>query len=215
MEFYRMLIGICGLINSGKSTIADHLVKKHGYELYSWANPLKDVTSFLFGWDRTMLEGATPLMREIREQPDAWWSSRLGKSWSPRYALQYMGTDVMRDSLHQDIWVLIGQKAIAGKENVVIADTRFPNEIAAIRQMGGLIWNVQRGKLPSWCADLEDWKKDMGEFTEKDVVDFMQRNHPNIHASEYSWHGNRFDTTIYNNWSIETLRETVDLIISD
>lgn len=209
-----MLIGICGLINSGKSTIADYLVKKHNYESYSWATPLKDVTSYLFGWDRNMLEGASPEMREIREQPDAWWSSRLGKSWSPRYALQYMGTDVMRDKLHQDIWVLIGQKTIEGKEKVVISDTRFPNEIAAIKSMGGVIWNVQRGKSPIWCSDLADWKKDMGDFTERDVVDFMSRNHPNIHASEYSWHGAAFDRIIYNDSSVEELGKTIDQILA-
>lgn len=205
-----MLIGICGLINSGKSTIADHLVKRHNYELYSWAKPLKDITSSLFGWDRNMVEGITPEMREIREHPDSWWSEKLGKSWSPRYALQYMGTEVMRNALHPDIWVLIGQRWISNKPNVVVSDTRFLNEINAIKSMGGVIWQIQRGKIPNWCNELSDWKNTMGTFTDADVNAFMAKNHPNIHESEYSWHGVIADKIFYNNSSIEDLLSSVD-----
>lgn len=208
-----MLIGICGFINSGKTTIAEHLVKKHKYEQYSWANPLKDITSILFGWNREMLDGLTPEMREIREQHDPWWSEKLGRSWSPRTAFQYIGTEVMRNNLHPDIWVLIGQKVIATKENVIVSDNRFPNEIAAIKAMGGVIWNVQRGKMPYWCFDLDEWKKDMGDYTEQDVIDYMSRNHPNIHSSEYSWHGTNFDKIIYNDSSIEDLKKVIDELI--
>lgn len=218
-----MIIGIAGLIGSGKDTIASHLVEKYGYERYSWASPLKDITATLFGWDRNMLEGATPEQRAAREVKDDWWSYRLEKNWTPRYGLQYMGTEVMRNALHEDIWVLAGMRRIADKQNVAIPDTRFPNEIAAIKELGGVIWNVRRGPNPEWYDALtkfkraedvsrpEQWLKVGPELVEW----FMKENYPNVHASEYSWHGTEFDAVFQNNGTIDDLKATVDLVIGD
>lgn len=210
-----MLIGITGLIGSGKDTIANHLVECFEYERYSWATPLKDIASILFGWDRDMLEGATPEQRSQREIKDEWWSSRLNKDWSPRYALQIMGTEVMRNALHTDIWVLAGMHRIAGKKNVVISDTRFPNEIKAIREMGGVIWNVQRGPMPEWYDDLTEWKFANQSNPLAVVPVYMSEKWPMIHASEYSWHGTNFDAVLENNGTIDELKRKIDLIIGN
>lgn len=210
-----MIIGICGLIGAGKDTIAEHLVSKHGYERYSWASPLKDITATLFGWDRDMLEGTTPTQREQREINDAWWSEKLGKNWSPRYALQYMGTEVMRNALDSNIWVLAGQRRIANKTHVVIPDTRFPNEIKAIREMGGQIWNVQRGPIPEWYAGLTGFKAEYTTYTAWDVDNFMKSTYPTTHASEYSWHGTKFDAVLYNNETIDQLKISIDSVVGN
>ena len=212
-----MIIGICGLIGSGKDTIAAHLVQSHGYMRYSWATPLKDIASVLFGWDRDMLEGTTADLRALREQRDDWWSNKLDKDWSPRYALQYVGTEVMRNSLHPDIWVLAGQRRIAGMGDVVIPDTRFPNEIEAIREMGGQIWRVSRGPEPEWYKELTFYKNFMSKhvLTADDVTKFMTENYPSVHASEYSWHGQRFDAVFDNKGAVEDLIKLVDLKVRD
>ena len=80
-----MIIGICGLIGAGKDTIADYLVNIHEFRRESFANTLKDSVAAVFGWDRNMLEGRTKQSREWREQPDQWWSERLGMSITPRW----------------------------------------------------------------------------------------------------------------------------------
>lgn len=210
-----MIIGITGLIGSGKDTIAAHLVEKHGYERYSWATPLKDITATLFGWDRDMLEGTTPEQRDQREQKDEWWSEKLGlQNCTPRLILQLMGTEVMRDALHKDIWVLAGMKRISGKQNVVIPDTRFPNEIKAIKEIGGVIWNVQRGNLPEWYIKLIDLRKDPN-FNFELIEWFMRENYPHVHASEYSWVGTTFDAVFYNNETVNRLQQSVDLVIGN
>jgi hypothetical protein len=211
-----MIIGICGLIGSGKDTIASHLVDKHGYERYSWASPLKDITATLFGWDRDMLEGTTPEQRAKREEIDPWWDRKLDKYdlVSPRWVLQFIGTEVMRNTLHTDIWVLAGMKRIEGKKNVVIPDTRFPNEIKAIREMGGIIWNVQRGPLPEWYPKLVELRKDPN-FSPSLIEWFMHENYPRVHASEYSWVGTEFDAVFHNNETVNRLQQSVDSIIGD
>jgi hypothetical protein len=212
-----MIIGITGLIGSGKDTIASHLVEKYGYERYSWATPLKDITATLFGWDRDMLEGVTIEQREKREQVDPWWDKKLNKYdlVSPRWVLQFIGTEVMRNTLHQDIWVLAGMKRIEGKQNVVIPDTRFPNEIKAIKEMGGVIWNVKRGPLPEWYEDFKDW-----QYKNKNVAGswpdgYMASKWPSVHASEYSWVGTEFDAVFQNNTTVERLKYSVDSVIGN
>lgn len=211
-----MIIGICGLIGSGKDTIASHLVEKHSYERYSWASPLKDLTATLFGWDRDMLEGTTPEQRVKREEIDPWWDKKMDKYdlVSPRWALQFIGTEVMRNTLHKDIWVLAGMKRIANKKNVIIPDTRFPNEIKAIREMGGVIWNVQRGSLPKWYVNLTDLRKDPN-FGSELIEWYMRENYPEVHASEYSWAGTEFDAVFQNNETVERLQQSVDSVIGD
>lgn len=191
-----MLIGLCGLIGSGKGTVAEYLMEEHYFLNASFAEKLKDACACIFGWDRDMLEGDTPESRRLREIVDPWWSERLGiPNFSPRFALQYVGTEVMRDALHPDIWVLATERMLSYhlsldfSENIVIADVRFPNEIDMIRRLGGQIWHIQRGTLPDW---------------------FGKDNPAGIHESEWAWNKSRFDLTIHNDGTIEDLHRMVD-----
>lgn len=204
-----MLIGICGLIGSGKDTIADYLVKNNQYHRYSWASPLKDITSAMFGWDREMIEGTTPENRLERDVIDSWWSDNLGFDWSPRIAMQKLGTDVLRNSLHSDIWILAGMRRIQGRDNVVIPDTRFTNEINIIRKSGGKIWHVYRGAYPKWYDELTEFKR-TNVPTESGVKQWMKANHPTVHESEYVWHGSDFDQTFDNSGDFGHLHAQID-----
>ncbi len=76
-----MLIGIVGLISSGKDTVAERLVQEHNFKKDSFAKSLKDAVSSMFNWDREMLEGKTAESREWRERPDAFWSKKFNKYW--------------------------------------------------------------------------------------------------------------------------------------
>ena len=188
-----MIIGLCGLIGSGKNTVAEHLMEQHYYISVSFAETLKDAAACIFGWDRDMLEGATPEDRAAREIKDEWWSERLGFDVSPRYMLQYLGTEVMRNNLHPDIWALSAEKLIKENpwEQYVFTDVRFPNEAAMIRRIGGKVWHVRRGELPEWFG----------------------QNPEHIHASETAWNNETFDATIYNDGTIEDLKTTIDNLL--
>ena len=125
-----MLIGILGRIDSGKGTVADELANTYGFRQDSFAATLKDITAVLFNWDRAMLEGDTAESRAAREVVDEFWADQLGMpNFTPRLALQLLGTDVFRNHFHQDIWVLSVMARYKEDENVVISDARFPNEV--------------------------------------------------------------------------------------
>lgn len=195
-----MIIGICGLIGSGKGTVADILIDEQGFKKVSFADSLKDSVATVFNWPRHLLEGDTPESREWREKIDVWWANRLGiPHLSPRWVLQYWGTDVCRNGFHQDIWIAsLERKILSEPGNYVIPDTRFPNEIEMIQRLGGKVWRVKRGEDPEWLVKYQQ--------THVEPLD--------IHASEYMWSLSKFDTVLNNNSTIKNLRSIVKQNIS-
>ena len=83
-----MIIGLIGLISSGKGTVGNMLIEQ-GFQYESFANSLKDAAADIFNWDRAMLEGDTSASRAWRETVDEWWNERLKiPEFTPRVALQ-------------------------------------------------------------------------------------------------------------------------------
>ena len=202
-----MLIGLLGRIGSGKGTVADKLVETYGFRQDSYAATLKDITAQLFNWDRAMLTGDTIESRDSREQIDEWWSEKLGiPDFTPRLALQLIGTDVFRDNFHKDIWVLSVMARYKDSDNVVISDVRFPNEVQAIRELGGRIIQVDRGEEPEWWTTA---KIAAGGNTH--AIEVMDKHH-GIHASEWAWSAETPDELMYNNGTLEDLYGMVQLL---
>jgi hypothetical protein len=205
-----MIIGICGFIGSGKDTVADYLVNFHEFRRESFASTLKDAVSAVFGWDRTMLEGRTKEAREWREQVDPWWAERLSMpTLTPRWVLQYWGTEVCRKAFHDDIWIAsLENKLRTSKDNIVISDCRFPNEIQSIRDAGGKIIWVKRGELPDWY----DTALSANAGHNWAIQDLKMQK---IHASETAWVGTEFNYEIDNNSTIDDLYNKAGLIVSN
>lgn len=143
-----MLIGICGKARSGKDTVAEHLSCVYGFETYSLAKPLKSLVMDLFQMSHEQAYG------DAKEIIDP----RYDKS--PRWLLQFIGTEVFRD-LYDDIWIDAGMREYRKCLNdrrqqcvelcepaldfgFVIPDVRFPNEFEAIKRNGGYIWKTVR-----------------------------------------------------------------------
>ena len=189
-----MIIGICGLIGSGKDTIADYLQNIHQFRRESFAHTLKDAVAAVFGWDRELLEGRTRESREWRERVDPWWAERLGMpDLTPRWVLQYWGTEVCRRGFHDDIWIAsLENKLRTIHDDVVISDCRFPNEIAAIKSAGGRVIRVIRGPEPEWYGIAKNANK--GAPIAQELLKNL-----GVHASETAWIGTKFDAIVDNN----------------
>jgi len=200
-----MIVGVCGFIGSGKDTIADYLTNFHGFRRESFANSLKDAVAQVFGWDRTMLEGRTKQAREWREQRDEWWSQRLGMDITPRWILQFWGTEVCRKAFHNDIWIAsLENKLRNSKDDIVISDCRFPNEIKSIKDAGGIVIRVVRGPEPEWYdAAISTNRGPDGNTTW--ALSRAKLERLKIHASETAWVGTEFDHVLDNNGTIDDL----------
>lgn len=205
-----MIIGVVGFIGSGKDTVADYLQNFHEFRRESFAGTLKDAVAAIFGWDRTLLEGRTKEAREWREQVDTWWAERLSMpTLTPRWVLQYWGTEVCRRGFHDDIWIAsLENKLRNSRDNVVISDCRFPNEIAAIRRQGGKIFWVQRGQLPDWYSTAE-------VANQGDIKAINKLKSLGIHSSETAWIGTEVDLIVNNNGLISQLYTNLEQVVKD
>ena len=159
-----MIVGLLGFIGSGKGTAGD-ILKDLGFTPVSFAKGVKDVAAEMFGWPRHLLEGDTEQSRKWREQPDKFWSEEFGREFTPRLALQLMGTEVGRDVFHSDFWIIKLKNYIQNNPNqdYVITDVRFQNEIEFVHQNKGILIEIQRGTTPHWYeiaskANRGDWK---------------------------------------------------------
>jgi hypothetical protein len=190
-----MIIGVVGFIGSGKGTVSDILVEKYGYQKFAFADVLKDTVSVMFGWPRHLLEGDTNESRKFRETIDDFWddrlSDKLGKSITPRYILQIIGTEAGRDVFGEDIWVSTLERRIRGIENVVISDVRFPNEIKFVQDRDGMVTRVVRGRDPEWFDTALDHNRG--------IKYDMHSRYPEVHVSEWVWIGQPFDYVLSNN----------------
>ena len=185
-----MIIGLVGYIGSGKGTVADLLVRNHQYHKFAFADALKDAVATIFTWPRGLLEGDSNASRAFRERVDVWWSHKLGYEVTPRLILQKFGTEACRHGIADNIWIAALEKRIAGYENVVISDCRFPNEINFVRSAGGVIIRVSRGEDPS----PEELAK--------------------MHVSETAWNDIFPDITIFNNGTLDDLKKDTKTILT-
>jgi sulfite reductase beta subunit-like hemoprotein len=129
-----MIIGLVGKAQSGKDTVADYLVRTSLFEKAAFADDLKRLCKDMFD-----LTDAQVNTQEGKAAVDV----RYGIT--PREILQKVGTDWFR-AVYPSIWVnrLITKLQSRSADDFVITDIRFPNEVNAIKNIGGIIVKLVR-----------------------------------------------------------------------
>jgi hypothetical protein len=196
-----MIVGLLGFIGSGKGTAGEFL-EEQGFHKVSFASGVKDITSEMFDWPRHLLEGDTNESREFRETTDKFWSDNLSKEFTPRLALQLMGTEVGRQVFHTDFWIIKLKRYMEKlqSKHFVVTDVRFANEINFVKKQGGILIEIQRGIKPHWY-DLAS-RANKGSHKEEDFM--LTRS--GVHESEWRWIGHDMDYIVENNGTLEQLQ---------
>lgn len=203
-----MLIGVIGFIGSGKGTVGDHLNQQWGFKKDSFAKPLKDAVSIIFGWDRDLLEGDTDESREWREKIDPYWSKIIEREITPRLALQLFGTECIREVFHPNVWSASLIKRYDA--NIIVTDCRFQNEIKAIKDAGGYIIRVKRGLEPEWYEGYMELLNERNFY----VISRLREAGHFPHESETNWIGSKFDYTLMNDGTLREFKIAIDEIMN-
>jgi hypothetical protein len=143
-----------------------------------FAHSLKEgILRQVFGFSDNQLYG------DLKETIDNFWG------FTPRWALQTVGTELMRDHIDQDIWAKTVYRRFIDDSlcHVIIGDLRFPNEMSMVKRMGGYTVRVDRD------------------------VESEQDNH----SSETSLEDADWDFTINNNGTLEELKLEVKMVVNE
>lgn len=118
------VIALCGPAGSGKSTVADWLVEKHGAQRYGFAHPLKEMVKRALDFRDEQVWGTQAQKEAI--------DVRYGHS--ARWFLQRIGTEGCRAVFGEDFWTRQCIDSIVRQNQplVVVEDMRFLNEGAAV-----------------------------------------------------------------------------------
>lgn len=126
-----MIIGLIGHKGAGKSEVAKVLVDL-GYRRERFAGPLKDMLRAL-GLTEAQVDG------DEKETPCA----VLGGA-TPRHAMQTLGTEWGRSLIHPNLWIMTWKARATAHSHVAVDDLRFPNEVEAVRDLGGITCRIDR-----------------------------------------------------------------------
>ena len=169
------------------------LFDSSGFEIKKFAGKLKEIASILTGVPINKWED-----QDFKNE-------KMPEDWGMTYRefLQRLGTEAMRNGLHKDVWVNAlfsdyrPQKLSEyNPSRWIITDTRFPNELEAVKERGGVTIKVVRTEVDS---------------SGKRVLSNHIRSA--IHSSENALDGYEFDHIIFNDDGIVELAHKVKNVL--
>lgn len=152
---FSTLVGIAGQKQSGKNTVAKLIAAHLPGETVeiAYATKMKESLAAFLGipveWIDLLKEGTS----RIKIHPDPDLSLELieglfSVELTFREAIQRYGTEAHRDVFRDSFWI---EEALRDRDKskiTIVTDVRFPNEMEAIRDRGGMMIKVVRPGLP-------------------------------------------------------------------
>ena len=138
------LIGFTGLKGSGKDTSGSVFVD-HDWLRVSFAEPLKDMLKSLL-----VARGCPdPERYTDGDKKEVATSYLMGRT--ARHAMQTLGTEWGRTLIDGNLWIdtfkrRVNTTLLLG-DSVVVTDIRFLNEVEAIKDLGGVVFRIERPAL--------------------------------------------------------------------
>ena len=148
-----MIIGLSGYARSGKDTAAQFLAEK-GFQRLSFADGVREMLFRLnptVGLSYKTEENEMVLTQHtVRSEVNEYGWEQAKQEWEEiRRLLQVLGTNCIRNMVGQDFWVDYALKNVSVGQNYVFTDVRFPNEAQKIKELGGVVWRIEReGVVP-------------------------------------------------------------------
>lgn len=130
------IVVFCGYKGSGKTEAAKVLRQGYGYHVIKLAEPLKAMAKTLLKYlDINEFAINEYINGSCKETP------LRSLHVTPRYLMQTLGTEWGRNLINPDIWTEIAQNRIQdlvnSRNDVVVDDIRFPNELDMVKEFAG------------------------------------------------------------------------------
>jgi len=205
-----MIIGISGYSGSGKDLVGTIIqeISLNKWHIKKWAGKLKTIASILTGipvenfedqeFKKTLLGPEWGTVKDIPlNGVPVFADIQFNSLMTVRDFLQKLGTEAIRDSLHENTWVNatmvdytpvqvqwadgpLGGYKDGPMPNWIITDTRFPNEAEAIKKAGGIVVRINRPGVqpinPHLSeTSLDDWNFDAVINNDGDVSDIVHK----------------------------------------
>ena len=176
------ILSFSGRKQSGKSTSADYIIslitqtdikiRENRHELnmsckiYSFADPLKqDICINILGLTYDQCYGSDD---DKNTMTDLWWD---GVQLTAREAMEIIGTKIFR-ALKTNVWADATINKIK-KENVdlaIISDCRFPNEVEAVKNSGGINIRLDLDPFHSNSISENSLDQDVYDWSNFDII---------------------------------------------
>lgn len=198
----RKIIGLAGYAGAGKNEVG-RILEMLGFTQAAFADRVKEISlamdpvvAFLpkwkWLWGHPQLRQLIPVRfyctYRLSDAIDEFGLEEAKRLLDEvRRTYQKIGTEVGRE-LNPNVWVeQLIDRVISCDDQFVVTDVRFPNEVDAIRALGGEVWRIDRpGTGPV-----------------------------NGHASENSLEGVEFDEVVLNDSTLEALEQQIVEICLD
>lgn len=166
------IICFAGRKQSGKSSSCEYIYRKLqdkcSVQIYNFADPLKQICIDVLGLAPRQCYGEDKYKNEL---VDCQWN---GKQLTAREVMQILGTDILR-TMQNNVWAGATIRKIQ-KDNpdvALIGDCRFPNEVEAVQNAGGIVIKLERSLFYSDHASETALNK---EHYNQDIFDYTINN---------------------------------------
>lgn len=176
------ILGLSGIAGAGKDTAALTIKEsKKNVDIYAFAGPLKEACRILFNFSNEQLYDTV-----VKEEYDERWKR------SPREIFQWLGTDVLRNHVNQDFFIMNMQQRIDSSkaDYIVITDVRFDNEAEYVKSLGGKVIKIER--------NMDESSENNGKTTKHSQ-----------HITEKGISTHLIDAVVKNNCSIDEFKNNM------
>jgi hypothetical protein len=222
-----MIIGINGYSGSGKDAmgkIIQELQPEKNWQIKKFAGKLKTIASILTGIPEEKFESEEFKKRNLKK---CWWTI-CDEGYQPmtiREFLQKLGTDGLRNGLHEDVWVnalMADYKKTTDLETFMYAkgynDDRKFNKGDTV-SLNSIMEYMSETTFPNWIiTDVRFYNE--AQFIKEEGGVLIRINRfgvkpVNNHPSETNLDSSSFDYIINNDFSLEDLTKDVQEILND
>lgn len=150
-----MIIGLAGYAQSGKDTVAEHLVSKYGFNRVAFADPIRDM---LYAMDPIVWGDTYEGGQSISEFVDEVGWDIAKQHPEVRRLLQSLGY-AGRQIFGDQVWLVAALSKLSVYEHHVITDVRFINEAETLKgAMSAKLWRVERPGIQAVNDHVSEWE---------------------------------------------------------